>query len=292
MNEAMPQAGFDPAAVKHTVNQWIIGEVAKTTTAIEQSLDVYKFNESAGAIYQFVWGNFCDWYLEFTKPLLASGDEALKKEIRGTTGWVLEQILRLLNPFMPYITEEIFTSIAKREKGERLLTSDWPTYVPSLVHQEAVDEINWVTKFISEIRSARADMNVPAGAKIVLLVKDASAQTQGRIKEYEPILKQMARLSDITMTDKPAAKGSIQCVVEESTLIMPIADIIDLDKERERLQKQIAKLEDDIRKVDQKLENKQFVDNAPQEILDEHRERKTTALETLDKLSSALKQLA
>jgi valyl-tRNA synthetase len=292
MNDAMPRAGFDPASVTHTMNKWIVGEVAKTTTAIEQAMEAYKFNEAANAIYQFVWGSFCDWYLEFTKPLLASGDDALKEEIRGTTGWVLEQILRLLNPFMPFITEEIFANIAKRDENERLLTSAWPQYPASFIHESAATEVSWVTKFITEIRSVRSDMNVPAGAKIVLLVKDASAQTQSRIKEYEPILKQMARLSEIQLSNETAAKGSIQCVVDEATLIMPIADIIDLDKERERLQKQIAKLEDDIRKVDQKLENKQFVDNAPAEILEEHRERKVIALETLDKLTTALKQLA
>jgi len=289
MNDALPKAGFDPSKVKNTVNQWIIGEVANTAKAIEAALDAYKFNEASSAIYQFTWGTFCDWYLEFTKPLLASGSDDLKAEIRGTTGWVLDQILRLLNPFMPYITEELYGKVAQRQSGDMLLTSKWPSY-PAIQSNEAMGEVQWLMKFISEIRSVRSDMNVPAGAKIELLIKDASAQTKSRVETYDAIIKQMARLASITFSDKAVA-GSIQCIVDEATLIMPVADIIDLAKERDRLQKQIAKLQDDIRKTDEKLGNQQFVDRAPPEILEEFRTRKEEAMGMIQKLSTALRQL-
>jgi valyl-tRNA synthetase len=291
MNDAMPRPDFDPSSVKNIVNKWIIGEVVNTVHNIETALDTYRFNEASSTIYQFTWGTFCDWYLEFTKPLLASGDDALKEEIRGTTGWVLEQILRLLNPFMPYITEEIFAKIASRAEGDMLLISEWPEYPESFISKEAMEEITWLTKVISEIRSVRADMNVPAGAKIELLIKDANAATKGRVECYDAILKQMARLSSITLTNVVAPAGSIQCVADEATLIMPVADIIDLDKEQERLQKQIAKLEEDIRKTDEKLSNQNFVERAPAEILEEFRTRKIEAASTIEKLTIALKQL-
>jgi len=291
MNDALPKDGFDPASVKNPINQWIIGEVVNTTKAIEAGLDSYKFNEASAAIYQFTWGTFCDWYLEFTKPHLNGTDETLKAEIRGTTGWVLDQILRLLNPFMPYVTEELYANIAKRNGDERLLTGQWPSYPDSLIKPDAVAKIEWLQSMISEIRSVRADMNVPAGAKIDLIVQDADAKTQACLKTDDAILKQMARLSSISLlSGKPPARA-IKSIVGEATLILPIADLIDLDKERERLQKQIAKLEDDIKKTDAKLGNEQFVANAPPEILDEFRGRKIEFQRMIDKLATALSQL-
>lgn len=291
MNDALPKAGFDPKGVKSIINQWIIGEIAQTAKAIESGLESYKFNEASSAIYQFTWGTFCDWYLEFTKPVLNGTDEALKAETRGTTGWALEQILRLLNPFMPYITEELYANIAEREEGDDLLRSQWPRYGETAVNSSAADEIAWVQKVISEVRSVRSDMNVPAGARIALIVQDASQTTQQRLQTYDAIIKQMARLENIELLNGKAPARSVKTVVDEATLILPIADLIDLDKERDRLKKQIGKLEDDIRKTDEKLNNQQFVDRAPAEILEEFRTRKEEALGVIKKLSNALSQL-
>lgn len=291
MNDALPKAGFDPKGVKSIINQWIIGEIAQTAKAIESGLESYKFNEASSAIYQFTWGTFCDWYLEFTKPVLNGTDEALKAETRGTIGWALEQILRLLNPFMPYITEELYANIAEREEGDDLLRSQWPRYGETAVNSSAADEIAWVQKVISEVRSVRSDMNVPAGARIALIVQDASQTTQQRLQTYDAIIKQMARLENIELLNGKAPARSVKTVVDEATLILPIADLIDLDKERDRLKKQIGKLEDDIRKTDEKLNNQQFVDRAPAEILEEFRTRKEEALGVIKKLSNALSQL-
>lgn len=291
MNDCLPKEGFDPSKVQATVNRWIIGEVAATTKEIETALETYKFNEASSAIYQFVWGTFCDWYLEFTKPFLAAGDDALKDEIRGTTGWVLDQILRLLNPFMPYVTEELFANIARRKDGERLLSSAWPDYSGLTFDASTKEEIEWLQRYVSEIRSVRSDMNVPAGARIALHVQDASSESQERLKKYDAVLKQMARLDSITLAQGAQPSRAIKTIVGEATLILPIAELIDLDKERERLKKQISKLEDDVRKTDEKLGNSQFVDRAPPEILEEFRTRKAEALTTVEKLSTALKQL-
>lgn len=288
MNDCKPREGFNPADVSYAPNQWIVSEVAKTKQAIDKAMAEMRFNEAATAIYQFTWGTFCDWYLEFTKPLLqADGEE--KEEIQSTTGWVLEQILILLNPFMPFITEELHEALCGGQ-GSELIKTVWPEYDAHLIKDESSQSMDWLIKVISEIRSVRADMNVPAGAKVELLVKGAYDEASERFKLYEEILKRMARLETIQMS-QDIPKGSIQAVVDEITLILPIADIIDLDAERERLRKAINKLDQDIAKVDAKLGNEKFISNAPDEIIAEQKSRKDEAQATRSKLEAALKQL-
>lgn len=292
MNECKLSPSFDPAAVQGVLNRWIISEVAQLTDSINVSMTELKYNEGAAAVYQFIWGTFCDWYLEFTKPILqGGGDEALADETRKTTAWVLDQALVLLNPYMPYITETLYRQIAERKPGEMLLKAQWPQYPASFQSAEAAEEIGWLCKLITDIRSVRADMNVPAAAKIRLLVKDASAATQARFQTYDDLIKRLARLETVEMTAGALPKGSVQTVLGEATLALPIADIIDLDKERARLKKEIEKLTSDIGKVDQKLADQKFVANAPEEIIEENKARKVEWTLTLQKLSQALKQL-
>jgi valyl-tRNA synthetase len=291
MNACAPRAGFDPATVEAVPNKWIIGAVAEARAAIDTAIAEYRFNEAAGAIYQFTWGTFCDWYLEFTKPILQEEGHALADETRAVTGWVLEQIFIMLNPFMPFITESLYAQLAERKEGDRLLTYDYAPYGPALAAPEATGEMGWLIRLISEIRSVRANMNVPAGAKIDLLVKDAGTQTQDRLARYDEIIRRMARLKTVNLSqDVPA--GSLQTVLDEATLILPVADIIDLDAERARLEKQITKLEDDIRAIEKKLGNKAFVDNAPADIVEEQKSRRAEAEAMREKLSQALRQLA
>ncbi len=289
MNDCLSHDGFDPKSVSFAPNQWVIHEVVKAKGEIEKAIDGYRFNEAANAVYGFVWGTFCDWYLEFSKPVLQDGGDAAD-EVRQTTSWALEQILTLLNPFMPYITEELYASIGKRQEGDRLLTSSWPQYGDSLLNEGAVTEMEWLKAMVSEIRSVRSDMNVPAGAKIQLLIKDASDQTKARVDAYNEVLCRMARLDNIAYIDA-APKGAIQTVVEEATLILPIADIIDLDAERARLGKAIDKLDKDIQKIDAKLGNEKFVQNAPQSVIEEQKNRKEEALAKRGKLEAAVQQL-
>ena len=291
MNDCLPQDDFDPASVGNPINQWIINSVIQCKEDIDAALEGYRFNDAANAIYQFVWGSFCDWYLEFTKPLLASDDEALKNEVRGTTGWVLDQILILLNPFMPYITEELYASISKRPDGQRLLNHDWPEYSADLKSDGATQQIEWVVKIISEIRSVRADMNVPAKAEVDLMVLQANDMVKYGFDTYGDVMKKMGRLSNVEYTDE-APKGAIQIVIDQmTTLALPIAELIDLDQERERLKKEISKLEDNIKKISQQLENKNFVANAPEEIIEEKKEIVSNDEQKREKLSKALEQL-
>ncbi|MGH1403105.1 MAG: valine--tRNA ligase [Alphaproteobacteria bacterium] len=290
MNECLSHDGFDPASVTFTPNQWVIHEVVQAKAEIEKAIETYRFNEAANAVYSFVWGTFCDWYLEISKPVLQEGEEALATEVRQTTSWVLEQILTILNPFMPYITEELYASISKRDEEQRLLTSAWPQYEDALHNEDSAIKMEWLQRVVSEIRSVRSDMNVPAGAKIDLLVKDACETTKEGFDAYRDVIMRMARLNNITHVND-APKGSIQTVVGETVLILPIADIIDRDAELARLTKSIDKLDKDIQKVDAKLGNEKFVQNAPQDVIDEQHKRKEDALAKKAKLQSAVDQL-
>ena len=289
MNDCVSDPSFDPATVSFMPNKWIVSELVAAKDKIAASLESYRFNEAAAAAYQFAWNTFCDWYLEFTKSVLSEGAPEAD-EVRKTTSWVFDQIMLILNPVMPFITEELYAAMGDRAEGSRLMTSQWPAYGDELVDSSALSEMDWLTRTITEIRSVRADMNVPAGAKIRLLVKDASDQTQGRLKTYDEILCRMARLESVEATND-VAKGAIQTVVDEATLILPIADIIDLDQERARLQKEIGKLTDDIKKIEQKLSNEKFIENAPEEVVEEQRSRKAEAQNIINKLETALKQL-
>ncbi len=292
MNGCNPPENFDPTRATHMVNQWIIGEVVNTQNAIDTALAGYKFNDAANAIYSFVWGTFCDWYLEFTKPILGEGNtnDTLKQETRDTTGWVLDQILVLLNPFMPFITEELYESMAVRPSGSLLMAESWPSYDAALVKKTAADDIAWLIRAISEIRSVRTDMNVPPKAFVRLMIKDADAITKERAQTYDEVLRRMARVESVEYVTA-APKGAIQTVVGEASFILPIADIIDLDKERARLKKEIEKLNADIEKLNKQLSNQDFVARAAPEVVDEQRERLKISQATKEKLSSALMQL-
>ena len=290
MNGCLPRAGFKPDNLSYTPNIWIVSALCEAQDAVDKAVKDYRFNEAAGALYQFVWGTFCDWYLEFTKPLLQDGaDSGVADEIRNTTGWVLEQIYILLNPFMPFITEELSEATCEN-KSQLLMEGRWPEYPESYRSPESARAMDWLIAVISEIRSVRADMNVPAGAKIKLLVKDACDDVRAGLDAFDEIICRMARLESIELTDV-APKGSIQTVVGQATLILPIADIIDLDAERERLKKQISKLDADIAKINGKLRNEKFVANAPEEIIAEQKSRLAEAQMARQKFSSALEQL-
>lgn len=287
MNDCKLTDTFDPSSVEYTPNQWIVGEVIKTQGMLDKAIEEYRFNEAANTIYHFAWHTFCDWYLEFTKPVLQDDGESAG-EVKATTAWVLQEILKLLNPFMPFITEELHDEMF--DKSQDLIAGQWPKYDRAWTEGCAPKKMGWLIRIISEIRSVRADMNVPAGAKIQLLVKDACDNTQEGFKAFDEILKRMARLESIDfVSDVP--KGAIQTLVDQTTLILPIADIIDLDAERLRLQKRISKLEDDINKISQKLDNNKFIENAPAELVEEQKALVAEKEAARDKFTAALEQL-
>ena len=288
MNECQYEADFDPSQVQHPLNKWIVQSVKTASEDVEKALAHYRYNDASMALYQFTWNIFCDWYIEFTKSLFQSENLQVVSETKQTSAWVLKQIIELLNPFTPYVTEELNQTYF----GETalLLTSEWPDY-SSISHDKDVkSEIDWLFETISSIRSVRSDMNVDASAKVPLLVKGASEKTEKYLQRYDVIIRQMARLQSIDLS-KDLPKGTIQIVVGESTLGIPVAEFIDLDKERMRVKKEIDKLVEEVGKIDQKLSNQKFIQNAPEDIIQKQRDMKDNAMKTKEKLSQALKQL-
>ncbi|BBK38348.1 valine--tRNA ligase [Allostella sp. ATCC 35155] len=289
MNGCVRVEGFDPEAAKLRVNRWIVGEVARTAERLEQEYAAYRFNDVANVLYQFVWGTFCDWYLEFTKPILAGSDAAAAAETRATTAWVLDQILLLLHPVMPYITEELREQLGG---GVALITSPWPVYGEAHRDAEAAAEMDWVVRLVSEVRTIRAEMNVPVAAEVSLLVKGAGPETEARLATHADIIRRLARLAAIeTLAGDPPA-GAAQAVVDEATIALPLAGIIDLAKERARLAREVGKLGDEIGKIEKKLGSPDFLAKAPEEIVEEQRERAQAAQEAKAKLEAALARIA
>lgn len=290
MNGCEPVAGYRPAGLTQTVNRWIIGELADATRKVADAIDAYKFNEAASAAYQFTWGNFCDWYMEFTKPILAGTDEAAKAETRATTAWVLDQILHVLHPIMPFITEELWEQLSPN-RANRLITANWPEVGPELVDPAARDEMNWVVRMISSVRSMRSEMNVPPAAQIELKLKDAGEGSLKRLDTHRDLILRLARLSSVEPLAGPVPKSAIQAIQDEATLVLPLEGIVDLDKERARLTKEIDKLAGEVKKIDAKLSNEQFVAKAPEEVIEEQRDRREAADQARDKLQKALEML-
>jgi valyl-tRNA synthetase len=290
MNGCVPVAGFRPQDAGQTVNRWIVGAVTETSRRIAEAIESYRFNEAAATAYQFTWGIFCDWYMEFTKPILNGADEVAKAETRATTAWVLDQILHLLHPIMPFITEELWEQLAAERDG-RLISADWPVFDGALVDTAARDEMDWVVRLVSAVRSMRAEMNVPPAAQIPLHLKDAGPQTLGRLEAHRDLILRMARLSAVEPLAGNAPKNAVQLVLDETTLVLPLEGIVDFDKERVRLAREIEKLSGEIARVDAKLSNAQFVAKAPEEVVDEQRERRDEATRAREKLARALDML-
>jgi valyl-tRNA synthetase len=291
MNECVRQQDFNPKTVKQTVNRWIAGETERVAKEVTLGLETYKFNEASGAIYEFTWGVFCDWYVELIKPLLAGDDEEAKAETRATVAWVLDQIYKLLHPFMPFITEELWAHMVEHGVARRnlLCLSEWPT-LDGLLDEKADAEIAWVIRLVSDVRSVRQEMNVPAGAKVPLVVSGENTTTRQWLKDHEDTLKRLARAESITVA-KAAPKQSALMVVGEATVALPLAGIIDMDVEKKRLEKEIAKSESDLGKAETWLANPSNVTNSPEHVVSLNRERVTENTDRIQRLKAALKRI-
>ncbi|MFC5354660.1 valine--tRNA ligase [Azospirillum himalayense] len=291
MNGVAPVPGFKPVGLTQTVNRWIVGALAEAAKKVGESIEAYKFNEAANTAYAFTWGTFCDWYLEFTKPILSGTDEAAIAETRATTAWVLDEILHMLHPLMPFITEELWEQLSD-DRANRLISARWPEHGAELIDPAARDEMDWVVRAISSVRSMRSEMNVPPAAQIELKLKDAGPESLKRLDTHRDLILRMGRLASVEPLSGPVPKSAVQAVLDEATLILPLEGIVDLDKERARLTKEIEKLSGEIKKIDAKLSNEQFVAKAPEEVIEEQRDRRDTAEQARDKLQKALEMLA
>ncbi len=289
MNDCRPDPAFDPARVTLPMNRWAVGELAATAKRVGDALDELRFNEAAGAIYQFAWGSFCDWYLEFVKPVLAEGGDGAI-EARATVAWVLDQILLLLHPVMPFISEELYEKLADRQ-GRLLATSEWPEFPPGLVDSATRDEIDWLIGMISAIRGARSDLNVPASAIVPLFLKDAGPASLERIDRNRGVLERLARVDAANYTAEPPAGGAARIAFGDMTIILPLAGFIDVAVEAGRLDKELKRLAGEIDKIDKKLGNAQFLERAPEEVVAENRERRAELAAAADKVRGAIAML-
>jgi len=290
MNECKPSTDFDPSTVTQTVNQWIVGETARALEGFDTALNAYRFNDAANGLYAFVRGQVCDWYVEFAKPLFQSDDAAVVAETRATMAWAIDQCLILLHPIMPYITEQLWGDIAEREK--MLVHADWPQYNSADLATPTADaELHWVIGLIESIRSVRAEMRVPAGAKIPMVQLQLDDAGKGALARNVMLIKRMARIEDISEATE-APKGAITIAVEGGTFCLPLADIIDVDAENTRLSKAIEKLAKEVGGLKGKLSNEKFTAKAPAAVVEENRQRLISATEEIEKLEAAMKRLA
>ena len=272
-----------------TVNRWIIGETARTREVVDAALADYRFNDAANALYAFVWGKVCDWYLEFSKPLLQGEDAALQEETRQTLAWVLDQCLILLHPIMPFITEELWGESAQRDK--MLIHAAWPDYTIDLIDAEADAEMTWVIAFIEAIRSARAQMNVPVGTYIPVIALNTRATAQAAYAKNKTLIDRLARISALSPADA-APKGAIAVVVGGDEFALPLADVIDVAKERGRLEKNLSKLDKEIKGLEGRVNNPKFVSSAPQDVVEEAQANLAQRKAEAEAVQAALSRLA
>jgi valyl-tRNA synthetase len=287
MNEARLVTGFDPRLATETLNKWIAHELARAAREITTGIEDYKFNEAAGSAYRFVWNVYCDWYLELVKPVLTGPDGAAKTETRAMVAWVRDEALKLLHPFMPFITEELWGVTAIAPRPHLLALGEWPVH-EGLENLDAEAEIGWVVDLVTSIRSVRSEMNITVATPLTLV--NASDETRARAARWADVLKRLARVSEVAYADT-APSGAVQLVVRGEVAALPLKGIIDVAAEQARLQKEVAKVDADIKRVDAKLNNPDFVKRAPEEIIDGEKEKREEAEARRGKILEALERL-
>ena len=292
MNGCDPVKGFDPAGVTQKINKWIIGETVKTEALVREAIENFRFNDAAMALFQFVWNTYCDWYVELIKPALMGEDGAAKDETRATAAWAMDQILHLMHPFTPYITEQLWRQIGERAGGRDgfLMLSAWPRFDAGLIDAEAASDLNAVIEACAAVRSARALLNVsPAVADIKSSIAFTGAVKPGVFEEFQPAFERLSRTKYQAAPVASVTTGS--AVVSFGTIVLDLEGHIDAAKELARLKKDVAKQESEIAKIDAKLGNADFVSRAPEEVIAEQNERRAAAVATRDRLNEAVARL-
>ncbi|MDH4745074.1 valine--tRNA ligase [Sphingomonas sp. CBMAI 2297] len=278
---------LEPPAAQLAVNRWIVAEAVATVQAIDLALADLRFDEAANSIYQFVWSRFCDWYLELIKPVLQGEGAEGAEETRAVAGWVLDQILVMLHPFMPFITEELWSKMGPRD--HELIVARWPMADARALDPAAAQEVDWLIRLVSEIRAARTELNVPPGARLPVFVRDASAETSARLGRQEAALARLARV-DQAAGEVPAG-GSLQIIVDEATFVVPLGDVVDIEAEKARLAKAIAAAEKERDGLAGRLGNASFVEKAKPEAVEKARTDHAEKAAEAERLSAALARL-
>ena len=288
LNDCRYNPEFDPNNCKLAINNWIIFELKNAVSKVESSIQNYRFNDAANAIYNFSWATFCDWYIEFTKPILAGNDTDLVNETKATTMWVLKGILNSLNPIMPYITEELWDRLGF---GTLLIKEAWTPFDDVEPDVLAAKEIEWVVSLVSEIRSLRAETSVPSKSKTNLILKDVENNHQHYLTNNNNIICKLANLDEIDVITGPLPTETIQGVIEGVSFGLSIVSEIDVEKERVRLEKELKKVSEDIENITKKLSNEKFLQKAPEKVILENRNRLSNAEDKKSKLTMAKSRL-
>jgi len=289
MNDCAPVDGFDPASCTLEVNQWVISELVQACRDVTRNIEAYRFNDASEAAYKFAWGTYCDWYIELIKPVLQGEDGPAKTETRAACAFVLDTILKILHPFMPFITEELWQS-ASDNRETMLILADWPDLKDDLVNEQAGADVNWLIKAITAIRSVRSEMNIPPSKKGAMVLIGAADSTVARAGKYAEAFDRLARVDSWSVGDA-APKGALQTVVDEATIALPLEGLVDLDAERARVGKEIEKVQVEIDKINKKLSNPNFVERAPAAVVDEQKGRLAGFEAEREKLQDALGNL-
>ena len=280
---------YESIRPKMMVNRWIIGETVRVSRAVDAALAEYRFNEAASALYAHIWGTFCDWYVELSKPLLSGDNAEQKAETQATMAWALDQCLILLHPIMPFVTEALWGELTDRPK--QLIHADWPDLSDDLIDSTADAEIGWVIKAVEGIRSIRAEMGVKPSDKIEMVLTGHNAQTAMKLLRNSELIQRLARLSECAVAEHPP-EGSVTVPMEDCTINLPLKGLIDVAVEKARLEKALAKVSKEIKGLEKKLSNDAFLAKAPEDVVEEQRERLEAAQGEAEKLSGALSQLA
>ncbi len=298
MNGCERAVGFDPAKVTNPLNQWVLSEAARAEHDIAAAIEGYRFNEAADAAYRFVWGTFCDWFIELSKPVMqAEGASPGKAETQATVAYCIDVICKLLHPFMPYLTEELWAAKAgvgaarpaQTDNETLLCLADWPD-LQHLANPVAEVEVGWIVDLITEVRSVRAEMNVPGGAQVTLAFVEASQEVKARVARWETTLKRLARLEKLDFASTPPAQ-SVPVQIRRDAAAMPLGSIIDVEAEKTRLTKEVGKLDGEAMGIEKKLGNAEFVAKAPEEVVEENRERLATLRARRMRLAEAVLRL-
>ena len=291
MNQAKLDEALAPDALQQTLNRWLVGKVIALRKGLDASIAAYRLNDAAAQLYHFTWAEFCDWYIELAKPILTGPDEAAAEEVRRTMGWTLNHLLRLLHPFMPFVTSALWEHFRGANAPE-LISADLPDFDETIVDREAAEEIDWVIRLIGEVRAVRSEMNVPPGAIVPLAVRDADADSRKRLDTHAALISRLARIKRQSDGADGDTTGTLQILLGDATFLLPLADVIDVSAERGRLERELEKARNELSKIDRKLGNEQFIAKAPVEVVEENRERREEAALMVGKLEAAVTRLA
>ncbi|MBL6077714.1 valine--tRNA ligase [Belnapia sp. T18] len=291
MNGIAPQPSWDPTAARTPLARWVLDAANTAVAEATAALEAYRFDDYAAASYRFVWGSFCDWFLEFAKPVFNGPDGAEKEEVKGAAQYVLGLILRLLHPAMPFVTEELWDRFGYGPECS-LIRAPWPEPVPVAEAASAREELDWIVRLISELRAVRAEVNIAPSVTTPLLVKDTAPENLARADRWIEAVRRLGRVTEIVPLAGEAPKGVAQAVLGEATLILPLAGVIDFAGERARLAKDRAKAEAEARKVEAKLANADFVARAKEGVVTENRERLANFQAEMARLDAAMARIA